>query len=70
MPDNALLDFSDLPRFDLFNHEHVTPAIDVLLTEARQLVNALETSNATDMGQFCFTTRICHRTPWSRMGCS
>ncbi len=47
MSDNALLDFSDLPRFDLFNHEHVTPAIDVLLTEARQLVNALETSNAT-----------------------
>ena len=47
MTDNALLDFSDLPRFDLFNHEHVTPAIDVLLSEARQLVNALETSTAT-----------------------
>ena len=28
---NALLDFTDLPRFDLFKPEHVTPAIATLL---------------------------------------
>ena len=47
MTDNALLDFSDLPRFDLFKPEHVTPAIDVLLSEARALVKSLEISTAT-----------------------
>ncbi len=43
---NALLDFTDLPRFDLFKPEHVTPAIATLLDEARAVVQKLE--NATD----------------------
>ena len=42
MTDNALLDFTDLPRFDLFKPEHVTPAISTLLDEARHVVKSLE----------------------------
>ena len=36
MTTNALLDFTDLPRFDLFTPEHVTPAIAQLLDDARR----------------------------------
>ena len=39
---NPLLDFSGLPRFDAVQPEHVTPAIEALLTENRQLVAAME----------------------------
>ncbi|MBI2313981.1 MAG: M3 family metallopeptidase [Betaproteobacteria bacterium] len=35
---NPLLDFSGLPRFDLFKVEHVTPAVDRLLAEGRAVV--------------------------------
>ena len=35
MTTNALLDFTDLPRFDLFQPAHVTPAITQLLAAAR-----------------------------------
>ncbi len=35
---NPLLDFSDLPRFDLVRPEHVKPAIESLLTAGRELV--------------------------------
>lgn len=45
MPNNPLLDFSDLPRFEDFRPEHVSPAIDSLLEQARE---ALETVCATD----------------------
>ncbi len=38
---NPLLDFSDLPRFDLVQPEHVKPAITHLLDEARALVTRL-----------------------------
>ncbi|MBY0574588.1 MAG: M3 family metallopeptidase, partial [Undibacterium sp.] len=41
---NALLDFSDLPRFDQFQPEDVTPAIDMLLNECRVVVTHLEQS--------------------------
>jgi len=41
-PQNPLLDFSDLPRFDAIRPEHVTPAIDALLQQARAVVNRLE----------------------------
>jgi oligopeptidase A len=34
MTTNALLDFSDLPRFDIFSPDHVTPAITQLLDES------------------------------------
>jgi len=39
---NPLLDFSDLPRFDTFAPEFVTPAIDSLLKECRDVVARLE----------------------------
>lgn len=39
---NPLLDFSDLPRFDAVKPEHVTPAVDALLTENRTVVAQLE----------------------------
>ena len=39
---NPLLDFSDLPRFDTFLPEHVSPAIESLLTKARAVVQSLE----------------------------
>ncbi len=42
MTTNALLDFSDLPRFDIFSPADVTPAITQLLDEARALVSKLE----------------------------
>ena len=43
---NPLLDFSDLPRFDLIQPEHVKPAITQLLADGRALVERL-TSEAT-----------------------
>jgi oligopeptidase A len=39
---NPLLDFSGLPRFDLFKPEHVTPAIDQLIADASAVVARLE----------------------------
>jgi oligopeptidase A len=44
--DNPLLDFSDLPRFDAFAPQHVTPAIDALLAECRDTVKRLEAPSA------------------------
>ncbi|SCK15537.1 M3 family metallopeptidase [Vogesella sp. LIG4] len=38
---NPLLDFSDLPRFDTIKPEHITPALDVLLAEARTAIAAV-----------------------------
>ncbi len=38
---NPLLDFSDLPRFDLIQPEHVKPAIESLLADGRALVERL-----------------------------
>ncbi len=46
MTTNALLDFTDLPRFDLFQPEQVTPAIAQLLDDARQVVQRLEAPDA------------------------
>ncbi len=46
MTTNALLDFTDLPRFDLFTPQHVTPAIAQLLDDARRLVQQLEAPDA------------------------
>ena len=47
--DNPLLDFSGLPRFGAFRPEHVTPAIDTLLKQARSAVDKAEaaTTSAT-----------------------
>jgi len=39
---NPLLDWSSLPRFDLIRPEHVTPAIEHLIAEARKVVEQLE----------------------------
>jgi oligopeptidase A len=40
---NPLLDFSTLPHFNAIRPEHVTPALDQLLADARAAVNAAET---------------------------
>jgi len=47
MTTNALLDFSDLPRFDIFSPADVTPAITQLLDDARALVSQLEAPDAS-----------------------
>lgn len=44
---NPLLDFSGLPRFDLFKPEHVTPAIEQLIKEAADVVARLEAPSDT-----------------------
>ncbi|HZQ61499.1 MAG TPA: M3 family metallopeptidase [Casimicrobiaceae bacterium] len=46
---NPLLDFSGLPRFDAIDPRHVTPALDVLLRDARAAAEevATETGPAT-----------------------
>ena len=46
---NPLLDFSDLPRFDLIRTEHVRPAVESLLADGRALIARLtaETTPAT-----------------------
>ena len=43
---NPLLDFSDVPRFDLIQPEHVKPAIESLLADGRSLIERL-TDDAT-----------------------
>jgi oligopeptidase A len=43
---NPLLDFSGLPRFDAFNPDHVSPAIDALLADVRAVVAELETGSS------------------------
>lgn len=40
--DNPLLDFTGYARFDAIKAEHVTPAIDILLKNAAELVTQLE----------------------------
>jgi oligopeptidase A len=40
-PQNPLLDFTDLPRFDLIQPEHVKPAITELLADGRALIEKL-----------------------------
>jgi len=52
MTTNALLDFTDLPRFDLFQPPHVTPAITQLLDDARKTVAQLEQSEAIGWDTF------------------
>jgi oligopeptidase A len=44
---NPLLDFSGLPRFPDFKPEHVTPAVDTLLAQAREVVEEV----TADTGQ-------------------
>jgi oligopeptidase A len=41
--DNPLLDFSDLPRFDAIQPEHIAPAIDHLLSEASAALEQVTT---------------------------
>ncbi len=44
IPDNPLLDFSGLPRFDAIRPEHVTPAVALLLEQGRAVITRLETA--------------------------
>ena len=37
-PDNPLLDFSGLPRFDAIRPVHVAPAVEALIADVRQAV--------------------------------
>jgi len=46
LQDNPLLHFSGLPKFEEVKAEHVSPAIDHLLTEARATIETLIQSNA------------------------
>src|ERR1700693_910110 len=39
---NPLLDFSGLAHFDTIRPEHVKPAVETLLAQAREVVSALE----------------------------
>ena len=43
---NPLLDFSDLPKFDVIKPEHITPAIDALLELNRKVITQLEQTTA------------------------
>ncbi|MGE0874679.1 MAG: M3 family metallopeptidase [Burkholderiales bacterium] len=45
---NPLLDFTDLPRFGDLRAEHVTPAIDQLLAEARDVVAQVTRPDTAD----------------------
>ncbi len=47
MNTNPLLDFSGLPRFDVIRPEHVTPAIDALLADARAAIERIAANTAT-----------------------
>ncbi|HEY0268082.1 MAG TPA: M3 family metallopeptidase [Methyloradius sp.] len=49
--DNPLLDFSGLPKFDQVKAAHVTPAIDYLLTQGRELLETLSTSTTAPTWQ-------------------
>src|SRR3954467_2648258 len=43
---NPLLDFTDLPRFAAIRPEHIAPAVESLLAEARAVVESLERQSA------------------------
>jgi oligopeptidase A len=45
LQNNPLLNFNALPKFDQIRPEHVVPAIDYLLTQGRECVEKLATSN-------------------------
>ena len=49
---NPLLDFSGLPRFDAITPEHVTPAIDTLLEQARAVVARVRALEQVDWDSF------------------
>ncbi len=49
---NPLLDFSALPQFGDILPEHITPAIDQLLADARAAVRAAETVNPVNWDNF------------------
>lgn len=61
MRDNPLLDFSSLPRFADIKAEHVTPAVDVLLQEARDTVARL-TQDVTAPDWDHFVEPLCDAT--------
>jgi oligopeptidase A len=49
---NPLLDFTGLPRFDLIKPEHVTPAIEQLIADARGVVQQLESAGGGNGGTY------------------
>ena len=55
---NPLLDFSGLPRFDAIRPEHVTPALEQLIADARQVVQQVEAPAARDRTAGVVETRL------------
>ncbi len=54
--DNPLLDFSGLPKFDQVKAAHVTPAVDYLLLQGRELLESLSSSSIAPTWQnFAYT---------------
>jgi len=51
-PMNPLLDFSGLPRYDQIRAEHITPALDVLLENARAAIAAAESVSEPNWDNF------------------
>ena len=51
-PMNPLLDFSGLPRYDEIRAEHITPALDVLLENARAAIAAAESVSEPNWDNF------------------
>jgi oligopeptidase A len=51
---NPLLDLSDLPRFDAIAPEHVSPAIDRLIEDARKAVSEAETVSPVTWQNFFY----------------
>ena len=49
---NPLLDFSGLPRFPEIRTEHVGPAVDVLIAEARATIERVATETEPDWDNF------------------
>jgi Zn-dependent oligopeptidase len=57
---NALLDFTDLPRFDVFQPDQIRPAIESLIAQARRVL--------AELGQRRFALGSSHRTTGPRLG--
>ena len=70
MNTNPLLDFSGLPRFDAITHEHVTPAIDTLLAQARATVAQLEAPMEEVSWENFVAPRTTSPKPWAAPGAS
>jgi Zn-dependent oligopeptidase len=65
---NPLLDFTGLPRFDLIRPEHVTPAIEQLIADARGVVQQLEAPADTSAGTASWSRSRNRPSAWAAPG--